>query len=178
MADRLIDRYFPQFPESAKNAFLRMAGNFQQNVSENLLKAWSHELDDVDPACFELAVKRVMKAEHIVHFPRWAEFCKYLPELKGEIQGQQAWYDAYTGTWGGPWPVPGARLTSGQMASLGEVRSACRKIHAGQNGKPWDCYGEARSKLLAMLDDLIGDGGISQLDLDMGTLLKRQHAKD
>ena len=157
MADRLIDRYFPQFPESAKNAFLRMAGNFQQNVSENLLKAWSHELDDVDPACFELAVKRVLNAEHIVHFPRWAEFKKYLPELKGEFQSQLAWYDAYTGVWDGPWPAPGARLAQKQIEALQSIRDAVSKVHQGQScsHRP-DPYGEQRRKLLAMLGELVG----------------------
>lgn len=169
MAERMIDRYLGFMPESSRDAFLRMAGNFGLNsVSENLLKAYAHELEGVNPADFELAVKRVIATEHIVHFPRWSEFKRYLPMVRGECQSMLAWYDAYSGTWGGPWPEPGARLNQDQIDRTFEVREAVAKIHAGQRGKPWDYQSQQREALLKMLDGILGKHAPgAQGDLEM-----------
>lgn len=163
--DRMIDRIFPFFTLEAREAFLRLAGNYQQNPSENLLKAWAHELENVDSAAFILGVKRCIASTHVVHFPRWAEFKAYLPSISGESQSQQSWYDAYSGEWGGPWPVPGAALTRRQIEKLDDVRAQVLRVHASQNSKRWDYQGVQREKLIAMLDAVIGDQRAQQPEL-------------
>ncbi len=155
MAERLIDRYLPHYPNSAKDAFLRLAGNYQQQVSENLLKAWGHELEAVDPAAFEIAVRKILRNPSIEHFPRWASFAQYLPDSKSDA-GDLCWYDAYTGERGGPWPEVGADLSTKQREHLTEIRVWCLKLHGRINGGTFDFDGLARVGFIDYLGQLLG----------------------
>lgn len=158
MADRLIDKYFDplRYPDSAKEAFLRLAGNYQQNVSENTLKAWAHELESIDPSDFEKAVKSCIRSELVTKFPRWCDFAKFLPVRSTSSEGK-AWYDPDTGEWGGPWPGIGANLTLRQVENLESIRQYVADHHAKMQGSKLNTYGNQRQKFLDFLKKLLGE---------------------
>lgn len=106
----IIEEVLFDWPLTTRTALVELFGNFDKPLAKHTLQAYHTHLEGVPHADIETAIKRCIANPDQTYFPRIAEFRTYLPARTAGNK-KAAWYDSYSGAWGGDWPTPGDDIT-------------------------------------------------------------------